>query len=148
MTTKIHLLCDGAGRPLACTLTEGQRHEATQTEALLDGVRVAGLAGAPRRRFEAIAGDKGYDARRVREAIERRGGRPVIPRRGRAIAAQDGGFDRAAYRRRNVVERLVGRLKESRAVATRYEKLAACYHAFVHLACILLWLKEPFLNRA
>jgi len=42
----------------------------------------------------------------------------------------------------------VGRLKESRAVATRYEQLAACYPAVVHLARILLWLKEPFLNRA
>ncbi len=49
--------------------------------------------------FSLFVMDPGnLSARRVCEAIERRGGRPVIPRRGRAIAAQDGGFDRAAYR--------------------------------------------------
>ena len=49
-------------------------------------------------------------------------------------------FDRAAYRERNKVERLVNRLKQHRAIATRYEKLAVHYEAFVIIGCILLWL--------
>jgi transposase len=46
----------------------------------------------------------------------------------------------ALYRERNMVERLVGRLKEYRRIATRYEKLAASYLAFVHLAALRIWL--------
>ena len=49
-------------------------------------------------------------------------------------------FDRAAYRERNVVERPINRLKQHRAIATRYEKLQETYHALLTIACILLWL--------
>ena len=49
-------------------------------------------------------------------------------------------FDRAAYRERNRIERTINRLKQHRAIATRYEKLAVTYHALVTIACILLWL--------
>jgi transposase len=49
-------------------------------------------------------------------------------------------FDRAAYRERNQVERRINRLKQFRRVATRYEKLAATFTAFVTIAAILLWL--------
>ena len=50
------------------------------------------------------------------------------------------GFDRAAYRRRNRVERLINRLKQFRRIATRYEKRAANYLAMVHIGMLLLWL--------
>jgi transposase len=50
-------------------------------------------------------------------------------------------MDWNAYRERNRVERLIGRLKQSRRVATRYEKLAANYLAMLHLAAIRLWLQ-------
>ena len=49
-------------------------------------------------------------------------------------------FDRAAYRERNVVERTINRLKQHRAIATRYEKLEVAYHALLTIAAILLWL--------
>jgi transposase len=48
-------------------------------------------------------------------------------------------MDRDLYRERNVVERLVGKLKEYRRIATRYDKLAASYLAFVQLAAIRIW---------
>ena len=50
------------------------------------------------------------------------------------------GFDRAAYRRRNRVERLINRLKQFRRIATRYEKRAANYLAMLHLAALLIWI--------
>ena len=49
-------------------------------------------------------------------------------------------FDRVAYRERNVVERLINRLKQYRRLTTRYEKRAANYRAIVTVAAILLWL--------
>jgi transposase len=62
----------------------------------------------------------------------------VIPTR--KNERRNGRFDRAAYRERNRVERLINRLKQHRTIATRYEKLAAHYEALVVIACILLWL--------
>lgn len=53
---------------------------------------------------------------------------------------QSGPFDRAVYRERNRVERLINRLKQFRRVATRYEKRAVNYLAMVTIAAIRLWL--------
>ena len=49
-------------------------------------------------------------------------------------------FDREAYRQRNIIERLINRLKNFRRIATRYEKRAANYLAMIHIAAILLWI--------
>lgn len=49
-------------------------------------------------------------------------------------------FERTAYRHRNRVERLINRLKQSRRIATRYEKRAVNYHAIVTIGMIRLWL--------
>jgi len=120
-------------------------------EPLLDAVAIGGKPGAPRRRFEVVAGDKGYDSAGVRAAIQRRGSTPLIPHR----KLKDGsypeaatGFDKEQYKRRNVVERLIGRIKECRRVATRYDKLAETFGAFVVLAFISIWLKKHLSDRA
>jgi transposase len=70
--------------------------------------------------------------------LKGRGIGAVIPTK--ADEAPDPACDRLAYRERNVVERLINRLKRWRRVATRYEKRAANYRAMVTLTCILLWL--------
>ena len=86
--------------------------------------------------------DKGYDAGGLRRYLRRRGVRYVIPekrvptdkrrrRRGRPPA-----FCRVTYRRRNVIERLVGWLKEHRRIATRFEKLGSSYMAMVKLSFV------------
>ena len=64
---------------------------------------------------------------------------PVIP--SRSDQPENPDFDREAYRERNLVERLVGKLKQFRRVATRYDKLDPHYLAFVQLASIMVWLR-------
>lgn len=94
--------------------------------------------GRPRMRPDRIAGDKGYSSRTVRRYLHQRGIAAVIPRRRDEVPRAT--FDRAAYRERNRVERLFNRLKQHRAIATRYDKLAEHYCALLLLAAILLWL--------
>ena len=86
-----------------------------------------------RRRPRAVAGDKGYSYRPVRQWLAERGIKAVIPTRSNQRRLT---LDRALYRRRNVVERCIGWLKGCRRVATRYEKLAAHFLAIVKLAMI------------
>jgi transposase len=125
---------------MTVVLTPGQRHEATQVGALLEqGAVGRPSGGAPRIRPDRVVGDAGYTGRPVRSYLRRRGIRAVIPRR--ATESRRGTrFDRMAYRQRNVIERTINRLKQHRAIATRYEKLAATYRSLLTIAVILLWL--------
>ena len=85
-----------------------------------------------------MAGDKSYSSLAVRRYLKSREIKAVIPTK--TGQAPDPAFDRAAYRERNVVERLINRLKQWRRVATRYEKRATNYLAMLTVAAILLWL--------
>jgi transposase len=120
-------------------VTGGERNEQLSLPPLLErgAVRRPGR-GRPRLRPDRLAGDKGYSSRTVRRYLRRRGIGAVIPRR--SNEPQQRRFDKAAYRERNLVERLLNRLKQRRAVATRYDKLAVRYHAMVTIAAIMLWL--------
>ena len=124
---------------MTCVLTAGHRHEAPQTPTLLEQGAVGRPGrGRPRMRPDQVVGDKGYTGQPVRAYLRRRGIGAVIPRRqppGRGVR-----FDRAAYRDRTRIERTINRLKQHRAIATRYDKLASTYHALLTIACILLWL--------
>jgi transposase len=147
LSTKLHLACDGRGRPLALLATPGQRHESTQLEALLDAIAVPRAGrGRPRKRPALLLAARGYSFERCRRALRGRGVPHIIPERSdqRARRARRPGrkpaFDADAYKRRNVVERCVNRLKQFRALATRYDKTADAYHALVTLAALVLWL--------
>ncbi len=107
--------------------------------ALLEWGAVVRADGRPRLRPDGIAGDKGYTGRPVRRYLRRRGIRAVIPRL-RTESHRGVRFDRAAYRERNRIERTINRLKQHRAIATRYDKLEESFHALLTLAVILLWL--------
>jgi transposase len=99
-------------------------------------VSYAGLLLAEHRPGAVIA-DKGYDSDRIVEAIKGRRAKVVIPPlRCRKLTRQ---YDRALYKKRNLAERFIGRIKRYRRVATRYDKKAQNYLAFVHLAsCMTL----------
>ena len=81
--------------------------------------------------------DRGYDSKAMRRAVEARGARSVIPpkvdRRWKPPCS------RTVYRGRNTIERILGRLKDFRRIATRYDKLGANFLAAVHLAAIVCY---------
>ena len=149
-TSKIHVLADGHARPLAVLVSEGQASDATYLEPLLDTVRVPRVGrGRPRKRPRILRLDRAYGARKFRVFLRRRGIKCVCPEREDARQARlrrgsKGGrppaFDRVAYEGRQVVERCINRLKDFRAIATRYDKRGRHFLAAVHVACILLWL--------
>ena len=138
-STKLHLRAEGGGKLLTFVLTPGQRHEATAFERLMEqGTVKRPGRGRPRRRPRRVVGDKGYSSRQIRRYLRRRGIRATIPRR--RDERRRGPFDRAIYRSRSWVERLINRLKQFRRVATRYEKHGENYAAMITLAAIMLWL--------
>ena len=142
-STKVHVRAEGGGKPLALVVSGGERHESRYVAALLTGGRVRRAGrGRPRVRPRQLVGDKGYSYPTVRHLLARRGVRAVIPRRKdqRPGDRRHRPFDRATYRKRNRVERLINRLKQYRRVATRYEKRASHYMAMLTIAAALLWL--------
>ncbi|MFE5690546.1 IS5 family transposase [Streptomyces sp. NPDC056512] len=153
LTTKVHLACDGRSLPLAILVTPGNVNDSTAFDAVLNALRVPRTGiGRPRRRPDAVIAEKAYSSGAIRQSLRRRGIRAVIPeradqkanrvRRGRA-GGRPPAFDRELYKARNVVERCFSRLKQFRAIATRFDKLAARYQAGLHLAALVLWLREP-----
>jgi transposase len=130
-------------------LSEGQRDDSNFLEAVLDGVRVPRKGkGRPRKRCGKVRLDKGYSHKKCRKTLRGRRIKHQIPERRdqreqRAKKGRAGGrpvvFEKGEYAGRNVVERCILRLKQWRRVATRYEKRATMYLAFVTLASIILW---------
>jgi transposase len=127
--TKACVVADGRGRAVAFALAPGQAHELPLAPALLDRLPRVPLW---------VVGDRGYSSNRFRELVWTSGARPAIPTRSNEAAVACPDF---IYNNRNLVERLWGRLKEWRAVATRYEKTAAGYLGVLCLAATADWLK-------
>lgn len=149
-TTKLHLCADGQARPLSVLLSEGQRADGPFLLPVLDAIRVPRLGkGRPKSKPPIIRVDRAYGAPIYRRLVGRRGIRFICPeredaKRNRLKKGSSGGrppaFDGQVYKGRNVVERAVNRLKDFRAVATRYEKRGRNFLAVVLIACVLLWL--------
>ena len=94
--------------------------------------------GRPKQRPSRVVGDKGYNSQNIRSYLRRRGINYAIPRH--SNAKRRGPFNKAIYKMRNRVERLINRLKQFRRIATRYEKRTENYLANLHIGSILLWL--------
>lgn len=140
--TKIHFLCDSKGHPLAAVLSPAHDHESQHLPEVLNSTQVTGFYSAGPIVPAKLAGDKGYRAQWIDDWLLKRQITPVIPskknedRAKRAVC-----FDEASYRRRCIIEQMIGWLKECRRVATRYEKLARNYLSMVKLSMIGRYLR-------
>ncbi len=128
MTTKIHVVVDALGNPLALSLTGGQAHDITQAETLVANVTP-----------DAVLADKGYDSDGFIASLELREIEAVIPPKANRKIKRD--CDYALYAERNLIERFFQYIKQFRGIATRYEKTARNFLAGLHLVCALAWLK-------
>lgn len=142
ISTKLHLVTDSNGLPLAAMRSPGQRHEVPVFPALMDGVRVRLANGRTRSRPGRLAGDKAYGYEPVYRYLRRRGIAHAIPQRsGPGVGRLRLPVDPDTYRRRNAVERCVGWLKGCRSAGTRYDKLATSFLAMVKLAFMRQYLR-------
>ncbi len=128
LTTKIHAVVDAKGLPIRLALSAGQEHDSLLASDLLTELRYNGM----------LLADRAYDSDAIRELARERGAWANIPpKRNRRNPIC---FSPHLYRDRNHVERFFNRIKHCRRIATRYDKLAANFLAFIKLAAIRLWL--------
>jgi transposase len=143
-STKIHVLCDGHGHPLHFHLTPGQAHDSTVLDTVLEGAdaSLCDHDGEPLAWPLALAGDKGYRAEWIDQYLVELGINPVIPsKENEDRSARLVEFDCDAYRQRNIVERLIGWLKESRRIFSRFEKTAINFAGMIKVAFIRRYLR-------
>ena len=138
---------------LAHVTSPGQRHDSLAFEPVMARVWIGRRGpGRPRTRPGRLSGDKAYSSRAIRADLRRRGIQAVIPEptdqiKNRKNRGRRGGrppaFDAEAYKDRNVVERAINRLKQNRALATRYDKRDFVWRGTVEVAVIRIWLGDP-----
>ena len=128
-------MCDHHLHPLSTLVCGGQASDNPLVLPAVDQIAIRTPKGRIRRRPKKVAGDKGCSSKNNRDGLRKRGVTPVIAYRSNEKGASRP-FDKVADKKRNVIERLFGHLKECRRIATRYEKLAVRYHAFIKIACI------------
>ena len=128
MSTKIHAMVDALGNPTAVFLTPGQAHDLEGADALL-----------PQMQADALLADKAFDAdKRVIEPLLAAGKKLVIPPKSNRKVQRT--FDREMYKARHLMENFFCKLKQYRAIATRYDKTARNFLAAIHLAAAIIWL--------
>jgi transposase len=122
------MACDTLGRPVRFLLAPGNSHDILAVPALLEGHRP-----------QAVLADRAYDANSLRQRLDQIGAEAVIPstRSRRAPIPHD----TIVYKLRNRIERCFNKLKHFRRFATRYDRLAAHYLAFIHLAASMIWMR-------
>jgi transposase len=133
--------------------SSGQRHDSLAFLPLMDRLSIARQGpGRPRTRPARVLGDKAYSSTAIRAHLRRRAikatiSEPADQACNRLRRGSQGGrppaFDPASYKQRNVVERAFGRLRQHRAVATRYDKRDFVWRGTVDVASIRIWLRDP-----
>ena len=120
----MHVCCDALGNPRRFALSAGHHSDHRQAEALLGSDRPG-----------AVVADKGYDSGSFAKTIANLGAEVVIP--SRSNARQPRLIDKNLYRDRNKIERFFNRIKHYRRIATRYDKTASSFLAFLHVAAVM-----------
>ncbi len=129
--------CEGRGKLITFLLTPGQESDIAQAEKLMQSGAIQGLRGRPRSHPKRLVADKGYTSQAFRRYLHQKHIRHTIPHR--SNERRKGYFDKELYRKRNIVERLINRLKQFRRIATRYDKRAANFAALITIASIFLF---------
>jgi transposase len=128
LSSKIHALVDALGNPIGFFLTGGQAHDLVGADHLL-----------PSMQAQTLIADKAFDAdARVIEPLAAVGKATVIPPKASRRAPRS--FDRDLYKARHLIENFFAKLKQFRAIATRYDKTACNFLAAIHLAAAAIWL--------
>ena len=128
MSTKIHTTVDALGNPTGFHLTGGQACDLEGADKLLPAITA-----------ETVLADKAYDAdARVILPLQHAGKTVVIPPKRNRKAPRF--YDKHVYKARHLIENFFGKLKQFRAIATRYDKTARNFLAAIHLAAAVVWL--------
>ena len=130
MTTKIHALVDGGGTVRQFLLSSGEKHDVPFALPLLETVELSDTM---------VLADRGYDSDAIVAYIEEHNGVSVIPPKTNRRVQRP--YDSSVYKHRNVIERFFCRLKQFRKIATRFDKLADSFAAFIVIAAIVIALK-------
>ena len=128
MSSKIHAMADALGNPTDFFLSGGQVHDLAGADDML-----------PAMQADTLIGDKAFDAdARVLAPLAAAGKMAVIPPKAnrRVLRA----YDRDLYKARHLIENFFAKLKQFRAIATRYDKTARNFLAAIHLAAATIWL--------
>lgn len=128
MSTKIHALVDALGNPVRFHLTPGQACDLDGADVLLEQIAA-----------DILLADKGYDAdERVIERLQQQGKTTVIPSKRNRKQLRE--YDKQLYKARHLIENFFAQLKQYRALATRYDKLAESFLGGIYLAATVIWL--------
>ncbi|MEI9930405.1 MAG: IS5 family transposase [Rhizomicrobium sp.] len=125
--TKIHAVADAKGRLLSILLTGGEAHDCPPAKRLIRRSKIA----------RKILGDKAYDSADLRDWLDQRGTKPVIPNK--SNRKQPFSFDKKSYKQRHKIENAFCRLKDFRRIATRYDRLARNFLASICLVAAIVW---------
>jgi IS5 family transposase len=136
----IHSLTDAAGMPLSTCTTPANGDERAQVLPLLEGLHIrTGKRGRPRKRPKILAADKGYDAKDLRHRLRTRGIRPQIPKRVWNTKKSRGRPIKKDVPRYQVERTFAWFQRKYRRLVVRWERLAACFNAFLVIAVIHMW---------
>ncbi len=142
----IHTLTDGNGMPVANCTTPANGSERQQVMPLLNSVTVKTNApGRPRKRVKVLAADKGYDSKELRAVLRKRGIRPQLPKRVRKTKRNLGRPIKISVPRFQIERCFAWFQRKYRRLVVRWERISACFNAFVSLATIHIWINRILL---